>query len=83
MITVTTMGFIIGLAAYFAFGFLFMIICAKMGLIGKYEPSLFYWIFWPVAIFMKILDGILLYLAQISYRIETFVDTLKPQTKGD
>lgn len=64
---------------YLAFGFLFMTNCAKFGLIGKYDPPIFYWVCWPVVILTAFFRVISNSIVAVNSVIENYVNTLKPK----
>lgn len=76
------MSNIIFISAYFAFGFLFMTMCARKGWMEQYDPALMYLIAWPavilVACFRIFSKGVL----ALNSAVDNYVNTLKPNN-GD
>ena len=69
---------IISIITYLAFGFLFMTLCAKFGWMDKYDPAIFYWIFWPVIMVTWVFKLMFYIFDLIQTPVERYVDNLKP-----
>lgn len=74
---------IISIIAYFVFGFLFMTACAKFGWMGRYDPAIFYWIFWPVIMATWMFKLVVYIIDMIQTPVERYVANLKPNTEDN